>query len=99
VAAPRIRELRRLLRYRSLVVSEAVRMKNKMAGLLMETGALYVKEKLHRRVPHTFAHSVCSPMTSFAKRPGTSFTLSRERSERGVSQGCRGRRWMFKSSA
>jgi Transposase len=34
VAPPRIRELRRLLRYRSLVVSEAVRMKNKMAGLL-----------------------------------------------------------------
>ena len=49
VAPPRIRELRRLLRYRSLVVSEAVRMKNKMAGLLMETGALYVKEKLHRK--------------------------------------------------
>jgi transposase len=49
VAAPRIRELRRLLRYRSLVVSEAVRMKNKMAGLLMETGAEYVKEKLHRK--------------------------------------------------
>jgi transposase len=44
VAPPRIRELRRLLRYRSLVLSEAVRMKNKMAGLLMETGALYVKE-------------------------------------------------------
>src|SRR5208283_5038823 len=36
-----------LVRCRSLVVSEAVRMKNKMAGLLMETGALYVKEKLH----------------------------------------------------
>lgn len=49
VAPPRIRELRRLLRYRGLVVSEAVRMKNKMAGLLMETGALYVKEKLHRK--------------------------------------------------
>jgi transposase len=49
VAPPRIRELRRLLRYRSLVVSEAVRMKNKMAGLLMETGALYLKEKLHRK--------------------------------------------------
>jgi transposase len=47
VAAPRIRELRRLLRYRSLVVSEAVRMKNKMAGLLMETGAEYAKTKLH----------------------------------------------------
>ena len=49
VAPPRIRELRRLLRYRSLVVSEAVRMKNKMAGLLMETGSLYVKQKLHRK--------------------------------------------------
>ncbi len=49
VAAPQIRELRRWLRYRSLVVSEAVRMKDKMAGLLMETGALYVKEKLHRK--------------------------------------------------
>ena len=49
VAPPRLRELRRLLRYRSLVVSAAVRMKNKMAGLLMETGALYVKEKLHRK--------------------------------------------------
>lgn len=47
VAPPRIRELRRLLRYRSLVVSEAVRMKNKMAGLLMESGAPYNKEKLH----------------------------------------------------
>jgi len=40
--AATIRELRRLLRYRSLVVNEAVRMKNKMAGLLMETGAEYV---------------------------------------------------------
>lgn len=47
--APRIRELRRLLRYRCLVVSEAVRMKNKMAGLLMETGTEYVKEELHRK--------------------------------------------------
>jgi transposase len=54
VATPRIRELRRLLRYRSLVVSEAVRMKNKMAGLLMETGALYVKKKLHGK--KYFAH-------------------------------------------
>lgn len=49
VATPRIGELRRLLRYRSLVVSEAVRRKNKMAGLRMETGALSVKVKLHRK--------------------------------------------------
>ncbi len=49
VAPPEIRELRRLLRYRSLVVREAVRMKNRTAGLLMEVGAEYNKEKLHGR--------------------------------------------------
>jgi transposase len=49
VAPPELRELRRLLRYRCLVVREAVRMKNKIAGLLMETGSPYNKEKLHRR--------------------------------------------------
>ena len=49
VAPPEVRELRRLLRYRCLVVRESVRMKNKIAGLLMETGAPYNKEKLHGR--------------------------------------------------
>lgn len=47
VAPPEIRELRRLLRYRNLVVSQATRMKNKMSGLLMEVGAEYNKERLH----------------------------------------------------
>jgi transposase len=42
-----IRELRRLLRYRNLVVRQAVLMKNKIAGLLMEVGAPYNKKKLH----------------------------------------------------
>jgi len=47
VLPPELRDLRRLLRYRSLVVQESVRMQNKMAGLLMETGAPFNKEKLH----------------------------------------------------
>jgi transposase len=47
VLSPQMRDLRRLLRYRHLVVSESVRMQNKMAGLLMETGAPFVKAKLH----------------------------------------------------
>jgi transposase len=42
-----MRELRRLLRYRNLVVAQAVRMKNKMSGLLMEVGAEYNKQQLH----------------------------------------------------
>ena len=49
MAAPEVRELRRVLRYRNLVVAQAVKMKNKIAGLLMETGSPYVKEKLHRK--------------------------------------------------
>jgi transposase len=49
VASPEIRELRRLLRYRNLVVQQSVRMQNKIAGLLMESGAVYNKEKLHGR--------------------------------------------------
>lgn len=48
--APReLRELRRVLRYRNLLVREAVRMKNKISGLLMEVGEPYVKQKLHRK--------------------------------------------------
>jgi len=42
-----IRELRRVLRYRSLIVREIVRMKNKISGLLMESGIEYDIKKLH----------------------------------------------------
>jgi len=47
VLAPEMRDLRRLLRYRNLVVRESVRMQNKIAGLLMECGAPFDKHKLH----------------------------------------------------
>src|SRR5262249_16640055 len=42
-----IRDLRRVLRYRNLVVRQATRMKNRIAGLLMETGTTYNKQRLH----------------------------------------------------
>ncbi|MEN6488447.1 MAG: hypothetical protein ABFD66_06135 [Smithella sp.] len=32
-----------------MIVRTAVKMKSKMSGLLMEVGATYSKEKLHRR--------------------------------------------------
>lgn len=44
-----LRELRRILRYRNLVVRTAVKMKNKMSGLLMEVGATYDKRRLYGR--------------------------------------------------
>ncbi len=47
VLPPELRDLRRLLRYRNLVVQQSVRMQNKMAGLLMESGTAFDKDKLH----------------------------------------------------
>src|ERR1700691_18297 len=47
VAPPEMRDLRRLLRYRNLVVGQAVQMKNRMSGMLMEVGAEYSKRRLH----------------------------------------------------
>jgi transposase len=47
MAPQEIRELRRILRYRNMIVRTAVRMKNKMSGLLMEVGATYDKRRLH----------------------------------------------------
>ncbi len=42
-----VRAMRRVLRYRNLVVRQATRMKNRIAGLLMETGTPYNKQRLH----------------------------------------------------
>lgn len=47
MASQETRDLRRVLRYRNLVVSTAVKMKNRISGLLMETGAEYNKQRLH----------------------------------------------------
>lgn len=44
-----LRELRRVLRYRAMIVRTAVKMKNKISGLLMETGTTYDKRRLHGR--------------------------------------------------
>jgi transposase len=42
-----VRAMRRVLRYRNLVVRQATRMKNRISGLLMETGTPYSKQRLH----------------------------------------------------
>ncbi len=47
MAEPWVRELRRILRYRNLLVREAARLKIKTASLLMEVGAEYDKQRLH----------------------------------------------------
>jgi len=47
MASEEIRELRRVLRYRNMIVRTSVKMKNKISGLLMEVGASYNKRRLH----------------------------------------------------
>src|ERR1700681_1494682 len=48
MASTAIRERRRTLRYRNLLVRQMVQMKNKIRGLLMEAGVSYNKQRLHK---------------------------------------------------
>jgi transposase len=43
-----IRDRRRTLRYRHLLVRQMVQMKNRVSGLLLETGVDYNKQRLHK---------------------------------------------------
>lgn len=47
MACEQVRQLRRMLRFRNLMVQQSTRMKNRISGLLMEVGASYDKKKLH----------------------------------------------------
>jgi transposase len=49
IASREIRDRRRVLRYRNLIVRQSVQMKNRVGSMLMETGILYNKQKLHQR--------------------------------------------------
>jgi transposase len=46
MASTEIRDRRRTLRYRNLVIKQMVQMKNRVSGLLMETGVSYNKQRL-----------------------------------------------------
>src|SRR6201995_2332449 len=48
MASTEIRDRRRTLRYRNLLIKQMVQMKNRVSGLLMETGVRYNKQQLHK---------------------------------------------------
>jgi transposase len=48
IASREIRDRRRVLRYRNVLVRQSTQTKNKMAAMLMETGIPYNKQQLHR---------------------------------------------------
>jgi transposase len=43
-----IRDRRRTLRYRELLVKQMVQMKNRVSGLLLEKGVTHTKRRLHK---------------------------------------------------
>jgi len=47
MASTEIRDRRRVLRYRQLLIHQMVQMKNRISGLLMETGVSHNKQRLH----------------------------------------------------
>ena len=49
MASPLVRELKRVLRYRNFLVRQAVAMKNKTTGILMEVGVQYDSSRIHRQ--------------------------------------------------
>ncbi len=74
MAPVEMRERRRTLRYRNLLVRQSVQMKNKLAGLLMETGVTYNgvtynKEKLHQKKYFTQLVKVNPPELPEALKP------------------------------
>jgi len=75
VAPPEMRELRRLLRYRNLVVRQSVRMQNKIAGLLMETGTSVPATEYQVLLDRKFRAR--TPMASIRPRPAARATLHR----------------------
>jgi transposase len=48
MATTEVRDRRRTLRYRHLLVRQMVQMKNRISGLLMETGVAHNKQRLHK---------------------------------------------------
>ena len=49
MASPLVRELRRVLRFRNFLVRQAVAMKNRTTGILMEVGVQYDSSRIHRQ--------------------------------------------------
>jgi transposase len=74
-----IRDRRRTLRYRHLLVRQMVQMKNRVSGLLMETGVEHNKQRLHKV---GYFHEMLSKNTEIDAGIRPLLKLSRETIER-----------------
>ncbi|HEX4321425.1 MAG TPA: transposase [Acidobacteriaceae bacterium] len=82
MASTEIRDRRRTLRYRNLVMRQVVQMKNRVSGLLMESGVSYDKQRLHKMGYFT---ELFQPTRRSATASGPCFGLA-------ASTSCRGQR-------
>ena len=83
MAATEIRERRRTLRYRHLLVRQMVQMKNRVSGLLMETGVSHNKQRLHKvgYFPELLANAVCGEReypSAVAVEPGVDHAIAKD---------------------
>src|ERR1700680_2402224 len=67
MASTEIRDRRRTLRYRHLLVRQMVQLKNRISGLLLETGVSHNKARLHK--VHYFQELLASQEVSESIRP------------------------------
>jgi transposase len=82
MASTEIRDRRRTLRYRNLVLKQMVQRKNRVSGLLMESGVSYNKQRVHK-----LGYSrICFPTTTKSTKvsahySGLAANTSSERSD------------------
>jgi transposase len=87
MASTEIRDRRRTLRYRHLVVRQVVQMKNRISGLLMESGISYDKQRLHKMGYFTELFSTNEEISDSIRpllRLGREHILRGQRLDRGL---------------
>ena len=87
MVSTQIRDRRRTLRYRHLLVRQMVQMKNRVSGLLLETGVTHNKQRLHK-VKYFRELLATNPEVQESIRP--LLKLSRESIERFIRPVCSG---------
>lgn len=79
MAPTKIREHRRVMRYRNLLVKQSVQMKVRMATILMENGICYSKQKLHGK---SYFNELLTNNAELPESTKPLLTISREAIER-----------------
>jgi hypothetical protein len=89
MASTEIRERRRTLRYRNLLVRQAVQLKNKISGLLMEAGVSYNKRSAASAEDGKCSGAVARARSAPGRTSGATYDHSSGRPDYGADLGAR----------